>query len=284
MKFVFFGYDFSVNVLQRLIADGHELIGVFTFECDGIFNFNNDVLSLAKQAGASHSFVRPEEGHLKPFYEMGCEALISVGYPYKIPYEEGVHNSDAKKIFGINLHPSYLPFGRGLMPVPTILMSEPKAAGITIHKLSDDFDAGDVLLQENFDLNLDEDVETYSARIAMKSPDMMSEVIANIGQFWEKARPQDHDKASVFTPPTEDMRRLDWEAGIEQIDKVARAFGRYGSLAEFSNARWAVYEMKCWRERHNHAPGKVVCHLSREIVIAASDGYVCLKQFQKLDG
>ena len=48
MKIVFFGYDFSADVLKRLVEDGHETLSVFSFETDNVFSFNARLEELAK--------------------------------------------------------------------------------------------------------------------------------------------------------------------------------------------------------------------------------------------
>lgn len=275
MKFVYFGYDFMLAGIERLMADGHDLIGVFTFPCDNVFNFNAQTLALAKKLKIPASDKKPVPQDIEAFQKKGCECFLSAGYPFKIP---PVTKNGA---FGINLHPSLLPLGRGLMPTPYIIMDHPVASGMTIHKLSPKFDEGDILHQTELHLHDRETVETLSARIAMRAPDMLSMVMKDLNHYWENAKPQNHKKALVFPAPTDDMRILDWDKPVARIDKTARAFGRYGSLARFNDALWIVYAHDAWQERHSVKPGTVAARLSREIVIAAKDGFVCLKEFQK---
>ena len=49
MKFVYFGYDFMLGTVHRLLDDGHELAGIFSFPCDNVFNFNVETTALAKK-------------------------------------------------------------------------------------------------------------------------------------------------------------------------------------------------------------------------------------------
>ena len=76
------------------------------------------------------------------------------------------------------------------------------------------------------------------------------------------------------------MRTLDWTQPVARIDHTARAFGRYGSLARIDGVLHVVYAADMWEETHALPPGTVAARLSREIIIAASDGYVLLKDFQ----
>lgn len=275
MKFVYFGYDFMLDGVKRLLAEGHELAGVFTFECDNIFNFNREIIALAQDLGVKIVLGKPEDLHLDYFLDHGAECFLAAGYPFKIPPVPG------DRAYAINLHPSLLPLGRGIMPSPYIIMHHPEAAGVTLHKMSQAFDAGDILHQEAFKISPRESVETLSARVALRGPDILSMVMADLPQYWNKAKPQNHKKALHFPPPDDRMRTLGWSAGVEHIDKTARAFGRYGSLAHFDDSLWVVYALGVWQERHSLTPGSVACRQSREIVIAAKDGFVCLTDFQR---
>lgn len=273
MRFVFFGYDFMLPGVEHLLADGHELIGIFTFPCDGVFNFNTQTIALANKLKIPVTDQKPRKSDIELFQEKGCECFLSAGYPFKIP---PVTKNGA---FGINLHPSLLPLGRGLMPTPYIIIDHPAASGMTIHKLSPEFDQGDILHQMELPLHERETVETLSARIALHAPGMLSMVMKELSHYWENAKPQNKKKALYFPPPSEDMRKLDWNLPVLRIDKVARAFGRYGSLALFDDKTWIVYAHDVWEEKHLMAPGTVAARTSREIVMAAKDGFVCVKDF-----
>jgi methionyl-tRNA formyltransferase len=275
MKFVYFGYDFMLGSVQRLLEDGHELIGVFTFPCDNVFNFNAQTVGLAEYLKIPVITEPPKPSDIAAYIQKGCACFLSAGYPFKIP------PIDETKSRGINVHPSLLPLGRGLMPTPHILLNHPKASGLTVHKLTPGFDEGDILHQTPLPLHERETVETLSARIALRAPDVLSMIFSDLPSYWSDARPQNEKKATYFPPPDDSMRLLEWTLPVKRLDEIARAFGRYGSLARFDNELWVVYAHDIWQEKHGLKPGTVAIRLPREIVIAAKDGFVCLKEFHK---
>jgi methionyl-tRNA formyltransferase len=274
MNFIYFGYDFMLGAVERLRGDGHVLKAVFSFPCDNIFNFNGELRALAENLNIPFSTEKPTVRDINHMMALGADIFIAAGYPYKIP-------PVPSPAYGINLHPSLLPKGRGMMPTPYILMNHPEAAGVTIHKMTQKFDGGDILIQRSLPLSPRETVETYSARVAMAGPELVSAVCGDIKKFWAAAMPQDETQTLYFPPPTEEMRMLDFSAGIDAVDKTARALGRFGALARFDDVLWFVYALDTWREDHNFTPGDIVCVLAREIVVAAKDGFVCIKEFQK---
>ncbi len=274
MKFVYFGYDFMLPAIQRLRKDGHELVGIFSFECDNIFNFNKQTIALAGKLNIPIILSKPQDVHIDSFLDKNTEVFLSAGYKYKIP------SFDESQAYGINLHPSYLPDGRGLMPTPTIIMGSFEAAGMSLHKLTQNFDEGDILYQERFSLSNTETVETYSARIAIRAPEFLSKVMGDLPHYWNNAEIQDESKASTFPIPDNNMRTLNWNMPVAHIKRTSRSFGYFGSLCTLGNQQLIVYDMDVWEEKHNFPSGMITHQETRILVIAASNGFVCLKNFQ----
>lgn len=277
MKFVFFGYDFSLPVLQRLLDDGHELVSLFTFECDNVFNFNREIIKRAQNLNAPFTMAKPTAKDIEYFTAQGAEFFLSCGYPYKIP------SIDESKAYGINTHPSLLPRGRGLMPSPHILMHELEVAGFTVHKLTPEYDAGDILYQEAITLTNKDTVDSYSAEIGRRTPEAISKVVADLPKSWDEAKPQDQSLASTFPAPTEQDRTLDWNDTIEKIDLIGRAFGSFGCLAPLQGKKIAIFAYEVEKQEHSAKPGDVVNKTNDQLTIAAADGIITLTKFMVLE-
>lgn len=277
MKFVYFGYDFMLPSVLRLREDGHELMAIFSFECDGIYNFNDGCQALCREMGVPFILSPADEFHIGGLLDRGTECFLAAGYPYKVP------PIDENRAYAVNVHPARLPLARGLMPVPWIVMNDlKKAAGLTAHKMTPVFDGGDILLQSKFRLDRRETVETYCAKIAMRAPGLITALLSDLPAFWANARRQNPRRASLFKMPTDKDRLLDWTKKVGDIDRTGRAFGRFGSLADIDGERFMVFGYDFWKEKHALPPGHVTVRARREITLAARDGFICLKDFQKL--
>lgn len=276
MKFVFFGYDFSLNALMRLVNDGHQLAGLYTFPCDGVFSHNDQIKSFAQTQD-----VTPVEGKITPaeidrFIAAGCEAFIAFGYKYKIP------PVNEKQAYAINVHPSLLPRVRGIMPMPWILLREPKAAGITVHQMTPQYDAGKILYQEPFPVDETTDIETLSSRSAIAGAEILSEILKNLPGYWKNAKTQNESQASEYPEPDDAMRTFDWTMPVKETLRLSRAFGHYGCLANIDGKRVVVFSCSGWEEKHALPPGTIACVLPYEFIVAASGGFICLKEFAVL--
>ncbi len=282
MKITFLGYDYTLDIAQRLIADGHEIMHVFTFPCDNVFACNIQIKEFTAHFNIPISEYKIELSDINKLIDNGCEVFICAGYPHKIP------DIDYKHAFAINLHPTLLPQARGIMPLPYVIMKEPSAAGFTIHKLATDFDTGDILYQEAVQIDSNTDVETLSAKIATNAPNAMSDIVANINKYWNESTPQDNDKASSYPSPSTKMRTINWEGTPDELSLKGRSFGRFGVMAEIKNnmgqaQKLAIFNFTTWEEKHTHELGYLLRSSAREIIIAINGGYACLKEFQVIE-
>lgn len=278
MKFCFFGYDHTLDIAINLIKDGHELLRIFTFPCDNQFVHNTQIhdFAKAKKIPITEEKITPED--VEYLIDIECELFLSCGYTHKIPIIP-------KPARGINLHPTVLPSGRGIMPLPYIIMHEPQAAGFTIHKMTQQFDAGDIIFQKKIKINETTDIETLAAKIALKTQPAISKIVDNFEEYWDNAQAQNHDAATVYPEPDEEFRTLNWSENAQTLNKKSRAFGRFGILANVTNnmdqtQKLAVYNASAWQENHEHKEGALLRSSPNEIVIAILDGYICLKEFQ----
>ena len=282
MKVVFFGYDYTLDIAQRLIADGHEIFRIYTFPCDNVFAFNTQTYEFAQHFNIEISENKIKEHNIDALLNNGCEIFICAGYPYKIP------NIDNEKAYAVNMHPTLLPRARGIMPLPYVIMQENEAAGFTVHKLTPEFDKGDILYSKAIPIDATTDVETLAAKIAIQAPEAISNIVNDIEKLWKGATPQNEAEASSYGVPSEEMRSISWSDDIEKILLKSRAFGRYGVTTTITNnmgetQKLAVFQLSAWKENHEYESGRLFRSSSREIIISIKDGFACLKEFQVIE-
>jgi methionyl-tRNA formyltransferase len=271
MKIAYFGYDFFFACMEELVSQGHEIYKVFTFPCDNKYNFNARVIALAEKVGAEMKTDRPTKGDIERLAQEGCELIVSAGYQYKIPV------LSESMPYAINIHPTLLPEGRGPWPLPWIVLKGLKESGVTVHKLSERMDEGDILLQKKFDVTDRDDLETISCKSQMAAVDLIRKLMADFENHWKNARPQ--SGGSYWPMPTLEEQTIDWNKGVDNILRQSRAFGKFDVCTKFDGKEWVVQDVSAWKEDHAFEPGTVVHRASRETVIAAKDGFVCLRFF-----
>lgn len=245
----------------------------FTFDCDNRFDFNQYLTEICQQHAIPLTDKPVDSDTIKQLQKEGCELLITAGYPHKIPDLSGTG------IKGINLHPTLLPIGRSPWPLPWTILNEQERSGVTIHKLTSKFDAGDILLQQDFSLLSNENLESLSAKYQILAKAMLPQVMENFSEYWQNATPQKGEH-SYWPRPSDAERTLDWNLNVSQLDRHCRAFGKAGCFCKFDDQYWVVYRLVAWPAEHDAKAGTVVHKTNTEIIVAAADGLVSLQYFE----
>nr|WP_316623945.1 formyltransferase family protein [uncultured Ruminococcus sp.] len=214
MKTAFCGFDLMYPAMEAL-ASRTDMIKLFTCEVDGVYETNHMALSLASKLGIPQTTKRITREDIDELVDTGCELLVSAGYYYKIPVD--------RRLKMVNIHPSLLPYGRGAWPMPLAILDGLTESGVTIHKTEERFDTGDILLQERFSLNADEDLMSFMGKVNHQLlPTMMDRLINDLDRLWNKARPQGIGEYQTQPDPADYVIRP--TDTVEYADRVLRAF------------------------------------------------------------
>lgn len=276
MKIAYCGYDYFSAALGALLEAGQDVLRVYTVSCENQVDHNQYIYDLCREYSLPVTEQRVDENSIQQLEKEGCELLITAAYYYKIP------DLSATNIKGINIHPTLLPEGRGVMPLPWVILKNLKQSGITIHKLTQDYDAGDILQQQSFPVAEHENFESLSVKSQVMAKQLLLAVVNDFDRYWQHARPQG-DGASLWPRPDDAQRCLDWHKPVAELDRICRAFGKTGCFATFDNQNWFVYGLTAWLQPHRYVVGHVVHKTNTEMVVAASDGLVSLLYFTPAD-
>ena len=84
-------------------------------------------------------------------YRMHCtpDLLITYRCPYILPSEIYVD----VPLGAFNIHPSLLPKYKGLNPWEAIIRNNEKESGVTIHRITEAIDGGEIMMQQTFAIN-----------------------------------------------------------------------------------------------------------------------------------
>jgi methionyl-tRNA formyltransferase len=254
-----------------ILEQGHEVVAIFSFPCDNKkYNFNIRLKEIALSHDIKYSEEKITAKDIHTLSESNCDLIIVAGYDYKLPILDGM-----PKV--INVHPTLLPNGKGRWPLPWLILEYPDYAGVTIHKVNEEWDSGDILIQEGYTIDDRDNLETISAKTQLLSVTLLSRVLKELETYWNRAKPQEN--GSYWPMPSDKDSLLDWNLPVKEIDKIVRAFGKFHSWCSFEDKEWLVEDASVWEQAHDYSPGTVVNRMSKEIVLAAKDGFVCLRHY-----
>jgi len=243
---------------------------------------------VAIAANAHVPISKPESLSDPDFYAQVCEdapdLIIVATFDRKIPQKI----IDKAKWAAINIHPSLLPKYRGACPEFWAVRNGESETGVTIHYLSDDFDAGDIILQESIPINNDDTIGMLLYRFASTAARM---IVRLLDRFRSGdtllSMAQDNDSATDAPLVKADDLRIEWTDPVSTIYNLVRAANPLGGA-------WTTFrgfQLKVWYAEPANAvkiteapvvPGSIVLMPEKEkVYIRAHEGYLELKAVQQ---
>src|SRR5215510_4803113 len=201
MKLVFCGTpQFAVPSLEKLAAAGFDLRLVVTQPDRPQGRGLELAASPVKQTALKHSLPITQPERIKNNTEfrerleqIAPEAIIVVGYGRIIPpWMLGL-----PRLGNINLHASLLPKYRGAAPIQWAIANGETITGNTTMRIDAGLDTGDILLQEELAIALNDTSETLAPRLAAMGADLMVNTLRGLQAGTIEPRKQENARASL---------------------------------------------------------------------------------------
>lgn len=265
MNIIYFGYNALSSCLDLLLhTDQHQVLCVYTGEQG---THTQQIIQLCEDYEVEYFTHKPTEAELKQWVTIENTCFICAEYPYKLDIPTQLK-------FGINIHPTLLPEGRGQTPLPHIIMSYPESAGITLHTLSSELDSGDILIQKQISLDNQETFDSLLTKVFLEAPILLQKVIDDIHHYFEQATPQ--VEGSYWQTIGEDQQVLDWNKPIKELDKVCRAFGSLGVKFTLNQSDYYTTTAQAIKYQHAYSVGDVVSFDDMKLIVASIDGFIII--------
>ncbi len=190
------------------------------------------------------------------------DAIIVVGYGRLIPQ----WMLDLPRFGNINLHASLLPKYRGAAPIQWAIANGETATGVTTMRIDAGLDTGDILLQQELPIALEDTAETLAPRLAAIGADLMVETLRGVESGVIQPRPQDNSQASLAPILKKEDGLIAFSRSAGEIFNRIRGFqpwpGAYtkfrGKNLQILKAREAVDQVLSAGTLHTHSDQLVV--------------------------
>jgi len=184
---------------------------------------------------------------------------------------------------GINIHPSLLPKYRGPAPLQAAIINRDGETGISIQKLTQEMDSGDVLAAEYLQLTGTETTESLGEVVSQKAAQMLPSVIEKIAKG-ERGIPQDHGKASFCSMILRDDGLINWKnQSAAEIEARIRALTPWPLCRTIHNRR-ELFILKAvvynGEKSEQGAPGQVLGIDENGILIQTGGGILAVTELQ----
>ncbi len=230
MKIAYLGIDLLLPVFDALIKENCEIIKIFTCPTDNKTEFNIKTISTAKSLNIPYTLKRITKYDLEELKNMGCQLIVCAAYYFKAPV--------CSDIPMVNFHPSFLPLGRGAWPMPVIILKKLEFGGITIHKMAEDFDTGDILLREKFLISSGETLESYMQKVYDRIPGMVHKLITQLPSLLKNALKQ--EGGEYWRMPEEKDWTVTSDMDADYADTILRAFYGYECIYRNNVKRFEI--------------------------------------------
>ncbi len=203
------------------------------------------------------------------------DLLVTVAYGRIVPRAL----LDLPPLGAINLHPSLLPLYRGASPIQAAIADGASTTGVTIAYMTEDLDAGDIVLQREVSIRPEETAGELEARLAAEGATLLVEAVRLIARGEAPRRPQDHARATYVGRLTKADGALVWSRPARELVNLVRAMNPWPS----AYAAWRGRSLKVWRARVGEdlgPPGQVLETGENGITVAAGKGAVILVEVQ----
>ena len=143
----------------------------------------------------------------------------------------------------INAHASLLPLYRGAAPIQRCLRDGHQETGVTIMKICDELDAGDVVLVEKTEIGATENAGQLRVRLAELSGKALVDALTLLRDGAATFTPQDHSKATHAPKILKEHGVIDWSLPATEVDLLVRAMTpKPGAQTRLGNKRFIVME------------------------------------------
>ena len=286
MRVVFMGTpDIAATCLKRILADGFEVVGVYTQpdrpKGRGMKLTASPVKEVALEAGIPvfqpESF--REDETVEELKALKPDICAVVAYGRILPQKV----LDVPGLGCINIHASLLPKYRGSAPYQWAVLNGEKETGVTAMYLCREMDAGDMIDRVKTLIGENETAGELLDRLAVLGAELLSKTLTRFTQGKVPAQKQDESQVSFAPMLEKTMCPIDWGKTAQQVHDHVRGLQPWPvATMELNGIPFKVHETRI--VSGTGAPGTVLGLTKTGLVIACGEGAVEVRVLQAQGG
>lgn len=277
MRIVFAGTtEFGIPTLEKLIADGHELLFVIT-NPDRPTGRKQELSATPIKKWAQGKNIRiltPETISLV-YDEIALpkpDILLVAAYGQIIPKEI----LDIPKFGSVNIHGSILPKYRGASPIQFALLNGDKITGVTLIKMDEKMDHGPIIGSSTIFIDDKDNFQTLYKKLADLSAALCADILPKFIRGEISANEQVHEQATFTKMLRKEDGRIDWTRKASEIINQIRALNpEPGTWSNLSGKTVKIVEAHILTEPKIELPGKLY-RIPEGLAVKAQDASIVL--------
>ena len=286
MRVVFMGTpDIAATCLKKILADGFEVVGVYTQPDRPKGRGMKMVASPVKEVALAHNLpvFQPEnfreEETVQQLAELKPDICAVVAYGRILPQKV----LDVPTFGCINIHASVLPKYRGSAPYQWAVLDGLTESGVTAMYLCREMDAGDIIDVSKTPIGENETAGELLDRLAVLGADLLSKTLTRFTQGKVEAVPQNPAEVSYAPMLDKTMCPIDWNKTAQQVHNQVRGLHPWPvAIMELKGQKFKVHETRI--VEGSGQPGEILGLTKTGLVIACGEGAVEIRSLQAEGG
>ena len=191
---------------------------------------------------------------------------------------------DMPKLGTYNLHGSLLPRYRGAAPINWAVINGDTYTGVTTFKLKHAIDTGDLMYQEKVQITEDDNAGSVHDKMMVVGANLILKTVQSIDTGDYQTFAQEESQVSKAPKIFHETCEIDFNRSSDDIYNFVRGLSPYpGAWMTLDGLEMKVFDTERSYEDNIATPGTIITDDKKYIKIAASDGYIVLKDV-KLQG
>ena len=278
--------DIAATCLKKIIADGFEIVGVYTQPDRPKGRGMKMVCSPVKEVPLAHNIpvFQPEnfraEETVEQLRQLKPDICAVVAYGRILPQKV----LDVPSCGCINIHASILPQYRGSAPYQWAVLDGCKETGVTAQHMVWEMDAGDVIDVAKTPIGENETAGELLDRLAILGADLLSNVL-NRAKCGDKCcgTPQCQEDVTFAPMLDKTMCPIDWNKTASQVHNHVRGLHPWPvATMELQGKKFKVHATKV--VEGSGKPGEILGLTKTGLRIACAEGAVEILQLQAEGG
>ncbi len=238
----------AVPSLERILADGHEVVAVYTQPDKPKGRGNKLTASPIKDFALQNELpvfqptkIKTPEA-LEVFSSHAADVAVVAAYGRILPQSF----LEAFSGGAINVHFSLLPKYRGAAPVNWAIIRGEEKTGVTTMQMDVGLDTGGILLQRETEIGAHETAIELMQRLSLVGADLLSETLAMRDEL--TVQPQNDAEATLAPIMRKEDGLIDWNSTAREIANRVRGFQPFPtSYTKYQDKKltiWRAFEVQ----------------------------------------
>lgn len=180
----------------------------------------------------------------------------------------------------INVHASLLPLYRGAAPIHRAVIEGREETGVTIMKMAEELDAGDMYQKETVAIEADDTLGTVHDKLAAAGGKILLKVIEQLAAGTAKAVKQDVTLVTYAEKISKTETEINWELSAREIHNLVRGTNPFpGAYTYLNNKRWKIHRTQLVPEFKRLLPGQILSD-NDQLIAGTGEGALLLLEIQ----